>query len=103
MFSSTKLFGERLGRGAGIAAVVAVLVGVGGPPPTVTAADEVPAQIVADQIRRQGYRCENPVVATRDTKESQVHSVVWILDCNGVRYSVRLVPDQAAKVEKLSK
>lgn len=68
-----------------------------------SAADENPAQIVAEQIRRQGFQCADPVSATRDVKDSRVHAAVWILDCNGVRYSVQLVPDQAARVVQLQK
>lgn len=65
------------------------------------AADTEAATVVADQIRRQGFKCDGPVKAERDAKASTAHETVWALQCKNAGYRVRLVPDRAAKVEKL--
>lgn len=64
-------------------------------------ADDAPMTLLADQIRGQGYACKTPELATRDTTASKPDQAVWILKCDGVGYRVRLIPDMAAKVEKL--
>jgi len=64
-------------------------------------AKEVSKDIIAVQLRRQGYECENPVSAERDPAASKPDEAAWILTCEGVAYKVELVPNQAAKVEKL--
>lgn len=66
-----------------------------------TAAQETPLGVLADQIRNQGYPCQKPETATRDPQQSKADEPVWILKCDGVAYRVRLVPDQAAKVERV--
>lgn len=101
MWNSSELFSFT--GPAAVVAMVGILASTGGFPREALAADDAPARIVADQIRRQGYRCEEPVTATRDAKASVVHSAVWVLDCNGARYSVRLVPDRAATVQSIAK
>lgn len=57
--------------------------------------------IVADQIRDQGYKCDKPSGAVRDTGASRPNEVVWLLTCEDANYRVRLVPDMAAHVERL--
>jgi hypothetical protein len=57
-----------------------------------------PADIIAAQIRSQGYACSAPVEATRDPQASGPDSAVWVLACQNARYRVRLVPDMAAQV-----
>ena len=64
-------------------------------------ADDAPVTLLADQIRGQGYSCKSPESAARDTAASKPDEAVWILKCDGVGYRIRLVPDMAAKVEKL--
>jgi hypothetical protein len=66
-------------------------------------AQEDPTNIVADQIRAQGYKCDSPQSATRDAQASKPDGAVWILQCESGSYRVRLVPDMAAKVELLDK
>ena len=81
-------------------AALAVLAGVG----VVTAsAQEDPTNIVADQIRAQGFKCDAPQGATRDGQASKPDESVWILQCESGSYRVRLIPDMAAKVEPLDK
>ncbi|MHB2166437.1 hypothetical protein [Alsobacter sp. R-9] len=65
-------------------------------------AQETTIGIIADHIRNQGYACKTPESATRDAQASKPNEAVWILKCDGVSYRVRLVPDMAAKVEKIS-
>lgn len=62
---------------------------------------EDPKDIVAVQIRKQGFTCVNPESATQDKEQFKPDEPVWILKCDGVAYRVRMMPDQAAKVEKL--
>jgi hypothetical protein len=63
-------------------------------------AAEVPKEIIAAQIRKQGYECVNPTSAVR-AGETDLDDTRWILHCEGVSYRVTLVPDLAAMVEKL--
>ena len=62
---------------------------------------EAPSRIVAAQVRKQGFTCENPASAKRDSKQSKPHEAVWLLQCKKERYRVRLVPKMAATVERL--
>jgi hypothetical protein len=62
-------------------------------------AEERPAEIIAVQIRDQGYACDKALSAEREQPES--YDAVWILKCDNATYRVRLIPDMAAKVERL--
>jgi hypothetical protein len=73
--------------------------GTGLPAPPAHAADEMPAEIIAVQIREQGYSCDEALSAKREHPE--LDDAVWILKCNNASYRVRLIPDMAAKVERL--
>ncbi len=55
--------------------------------------------LVAEQIRQQGYVCAEPASAAQDPAVDD--DAVWTLTCADATYRVRLVPDQAAQVEKL--
>ena len=63
--------------------------------------DEVPPDIIAVQIRKQGYTCDNPQSAKRDPEASKPDLPVWILKCENATYRVRLVGNMADLVEKL--
>jgi hypothetical protein len=63
------------------------------------AANEMSAEIIAVQIREQGYACDKALSAQREHPE--LDDAVWILKCDDATYRVRLVPDMAAKVEKI--
>jgi hypothetical protein len=63
------------------------------------AADAMSAEVIAVQIRAQGYACDKALSAEREHPE--LDDAVWILKCDNARYRVRLIPDMAAKVEKL--
>jgi hypothetical protein len=63
------------------------------------AVEEMPAEIIAVQICDQGYACGKALSAKREHPESD--DAVWILKCDNASYRVRLIPDMAAKVERL--
>jgi hypothetical protein len=65
------------------------------------AAKEMPAEIIAVQIRDQGYTCNKALSAVRDEEFSKPGEDAWILKCSNASYRVRLIPDMAAKVEQL--
>ena len=62
---------------------------------------DTPVAIISDQIRRQGYACDEPRQAERDRKASRPNLTVWVLRCGNATYRVTLVPDMAARVERL--
>lgn len=64
-----------------------------------TADDSAAADIVATQVRDQGYQCNEPTSASRD-QESE-GDAVWTLKCANATYRVRLVPDMAAAIEQI--
>ena len=55
----------------------------------------------AAQIRRQGFTCDKPLRAARDSKHSRPDRGVWVLKCSNARYRITRAPDMAAKVEPL--
>ena len=65
------------------------------------ALDESSKDVIAAQIRDQGYTCDTPQSATRDEQASRPDEAVWILQCETAKYRVRLDPDMAAKVERI--
>jgi hypothetical protein len=62
---------------------------------------EVPAEVIAVQIRKQGYTCEQAQSAVRDREASVPNEAVWILRCRNASYRVRLTPNMAAQVEQI--
>ncbi|HET6322031.1 MAG TPA: hypothetical protein VFF87_08270 [Hyphomicrobium sp.] len=68
---------------------------------TLVANSEIPADIIAVQIRKQGYECKEPARAERDQSASRADLPVWILTCENAKYRVRLVGNMADHVEKL--
>lgn len=67
----------------------------------IAAEEETPKEIIAIQIRRQGYPCENPQSATRDPKHTKPDEAAWILACEDATYQVILIPDMAARVTRV--
>ena len=57
--------------------------------------------IIAAKIRAQGYACDSPQSAERDDAASTANEVVWMLRCQNGSYRVTLIPNRAAKVEKV--
>ena len=64
-------------------------------------AQEGPKDIIAAQIRSQGYACNSPQSAERDVAASAANQAVWMLRCQNASYRVTLIPNLAAKVEKV--
>ena len=62
---------------------------------------EIPAEIIAVQIRKQGYKCGKAENAERDVKASKPNVPVWILRCDNARYRVHVFGNLADKVERL--
>jgi hypothetical protein len=78
---------------------MAALAFIGGPAASATAQDEsVDVTVVADQVRSQGFECDNPRFAERIAAESAPEEPVYLLTCENATYRVQLVPDQAARV-----
>jgi len=67
------------------------------------AAEETPAEMLADHIRRQGYRCDEPLSAVRDAERSKPDEPVWVLKCTNLSYRLTIIPDMAWKVEQLNR
>jgi hypothetical protein len=57
--------------------------------------------IVADQVRSQGFQCDNPSSAERLEGQSEPNATVYLLKCEGITYRVVLVPDQAAVITQV--
>jgi hypothetical protein len=66
-----------------------------------TAQEGVPPEIIAVQIRKQGFACQEAQSAVRDRKASAPNAAVWVLRCGNATYRVRLTPDMAAQVERI--
>jgi hypothetical protein len=79
----------------------AFTVGIG--PAMSQSADEPTRDLLASQIRDQGFTCEKPKGAQQEAKESKPNETVWILTCENDTYRMTVIPDMAAKVEKLEK
>ena len=58
-------------------------------------------EVLADQLRSQGYPCAQALSSQRDGDRSSRDESVWILKCTNGAYRVRLIPDMAAKIEKI--
>lgn len=82
--------------------VLAAVIFAGSAPLAAQTTDDDPKNIVAAQIRAQGYKCEDPQSATQDMQASRPDEAVWVLQCEDARYRVRLDPDMAAKVERVN-
>ena len=86
-------------------ACLALLIGAWCPvasTPVAAAEQETPKDIIAIQIRKQGFPCQRPQSAERDRELSKPDEAVWVLRCENVTYRVRLIPDMAARVERLN-
>ena len=81
-------------------AIVATCSGIAGLSP-LAAQQEVPAEIIAVQIRKQGFACEEAQSAVRDRDASAPNAAVWIPRCRNATYRVRLTPDMGAQVERI--
>ena len=62
---------------------------------------EMSKEIIAVQIRKQGFACTNPQSAEREADATKYDDAVWVLKCEDATYKVQLIPNMAAKVERL--
>ena len=69
--------------------------------PSSHSAEPTPADVVADQVRSQGYACDRVLSADRGKRGSEPDEPIWILKCSNGSYRVRLVGDMAARIEKI--
>ncbi len=67
------------------------------------ALEEKTTDILAAQIRDQGFACNKAKSAQLEAKQSAPNETVWILTCEDDTYRMTLVPDMGARVEKLKK
>lgn len=95
MKSSTILSSSFAALGLGATVIV-------GAEPTFAEAElEKSKDIIAAQIRDQGFACNKALGAVRDRAASRPNEAVWTLTCENASYRVRLVPNMAAHVERL--
>lgn len=64
-------------------------------------ADDGALNVLADQLRLQGFACDHPQSAKPDPDASRPNERVWIVACDGASYRMRIVPNMAAQVEKM--
>jgi hypothetical protein len=57
--------------------------------------------VLAAQIRTQGYPCDQALGAKKDIKRSKPDHDVWVLRCSNATFRISRAPDLAAKVEVL--
>ena len=55
-------------------------------------AEKISAEIIAIEIRDQGYACDKALSAERDVEFSKPDEAAWILKCGNTTYRVRLAP-----------
>jgi hypothetical protein len=65
------------------------------------AAEETTADMLADHVRRQGYRCDTALSAARDAERSKPDEAVWVLKCTNVTYRLTVIPDMAWNIERV--
>ena len=98
MGNKQQLHAPSFGTARLVVATFGVLIGI-----TCSSNSQTPTGDIADQVRSQGYKCDQAITATRDVKRSKADSAVWILKCRNAVYRVRLDPDMAAHITKLRK
>jgi hypothetical protein len=64
-------------------------------------AQDATKDLLAAQIREQGFRCAKAISAHRDLNRSKPDEAVWVLKCEKNTYRLRLIPDMAARVKRL--
>ena len=90
--------------GAILLAALAAAFGTSGraqPSMATLVAAETTSEMLAVQIRLQGFTCDKPHGVVRDAKRSRPDLGLWVLKCGNATYRSRRAPDMAAKVEPL--
>jgi len=85
-----------------LATVGAVAAGLMTLPARAADPDETSKNIIAVQIRKQGFACPKALKAERGTNYGDPDDGVWVLTCDVATYKVRLIPNMAASVEPLA-
>jgi hypothetical protein len=67
---------------------------------SVALAETVPNMLAA-QLRTQGFSCDEALGAKKDARRSKPDHEVWTLRCSNATYRVGRAPDMAAKVKVL--
>ncbi|MCC8952184.1 hypothetical protein H8B02_01565 [Bradyrhizobium sp. Pear77] len=83
-------------RFTGVAFAVPFVISLAG---STARAEQTLPDLLAVQLRAQGYACDKPLKAERDDKLSKPDNEAWTLTCSNATYRVSRVPDLAAKVE----
>lgn len=55
--------------------------------------------VISSVVRREGYKCEKPIKATKDVEDSVPEEMAWILKCKNATYKVQLLPHYLSAVE----
>ncbi len=63
--------------------------------------NETLKDMLAVQIRSQGYNCGQALEAKQDQQLSKPDHGVWVLKCSNATFRISRAPDMAAKVEQL--
>jgi hypothetical protein len=58
-------------------------------------------QIIAAQVRAQGFECATPKAIKRDPEITLPGQIGWMLECESAVYRVMLTPHRAAKIERV--
>ncbi|MBA2126888.1 hypothetical protein DLM45_11755 [Hyphomicrobium methylovorum] len=66
-------------------------------------ADEAGTNALAAELRAQGFSCAKAEHAVRNAKLSVPNETVWEITCDNGVYRMTVVPDMAAKIERLKK
>ena len=57
--------------------------------------------MLAAQIRTQGFACDDALKARKDSKRSRPDLDVWVLQCRNAVYRISRAPDMSATVKLL--
>jgi hypothetical protein len=55
--------------------------------------------VISSVVRREGYKCEKPIKATKDVEDSVPEEMAWFLKCKNATYKVQLLPHYLSTVE----
>lgn len=91
-----------MSRRIGCALVVAGLTAASpGPASSQPAGGETLKDMLAAQIRWQGFVCAKALDAKQEAQLSRPDHGVWLLTCSNATFRISRAPDMAAKVEQL--
>lgn len=90
----------RSARAIALPAMVAALHPSGASLRPAIAAELAPKNIIAAQIRKQGFACSKALSARPDSTHPE-KSGGWVLTCRDAIYHIHLVPHRAAEVERV--